>query len=129
MAEVSEEEFLQHFGVPGMKWGKRSASSGPAPTRGERRAARIDASAARGEARIQRNHGSATRSQFASVGKQIIADVLLGAGAQKIGSLSGNPKVAAGANIVAGIISTAHFVKNLRDIQDVSNASRARINR
>ena len=111
---ATEEEvgdFLQHYGVRGMHWGKRKQ-------------ARVTEREGRGDIRIARSGGSTAKASWKVVGRQVLTDALLNVGVNVVGKLSGSPSTVQGAAAVAGLVSLGTSIKSINDLVDINAAKR-----
>ncbi len=104
------DDFLAHYGVPGMKWGKRKASAGPVDKQGNLKApshARTLLLGVAGNSK-KRYTDPAALAKRTQAGKNMRRGLMLSIGAvavNTIGGASSNPSVKAGAEVVGSLLS------------------------
>lgn len=111
------DEFLEHFGVKGMKWGQTRKM-----IKAEKKAAFKSQQLIRGKSILAKNKGNATIATAKLIGKQLGTEVLAGAGAMAVNKLSTNTSVRTGAAIAAKSTSYAMLYSNVRDAQAIRAA-------
>lgn len=111
------DEFLEHYGVPGMKWGRRKAGETPE----SRRAANRNTLKEFGQDRLARNGGSRGKAVAKSIGKMAGVNMAVNT---LVGSLPAGP-VRTGGIIVGSLIQLGSMGKGINEIRAVNEARRA----
>lgn len=113
---MSDNE-LQHFGVPGMKWGRRKGGSGGStgPTGKQvRKAAAVQ--------RIDNSGGSKFKAAAKETGKAWAKSFAAQAGAMAVGKLTGSPALGRGAQLAANAISADVSIRNMNRVYNIVKA-------
>lgn len=114
-------ETLTHYGVPGMRWGKRK----PGESKSDRKQANRATLKAHGEGRLAKSGGSAAKANTKSIGKMLLTNMVSNMGGNAVINLSkGNPSVALGVGIVSGIVQGVAIGKTVNEIRSVNEANR-----
>lgn len=113
---------LSHYGVKGMKWGRRKDRKYLNANRTKRGQMRREDSAKRGDD-IVKHYGSARRAKLTILGKGITAQAVVNIGTNMIAKASGDPAVVAGANLIGGLANAGILGVSLINYRDVRNAS------
>lgn len=107
------DNFLEHYGVKGMKWGKRN------------RVANREILRKAGHERLANSGGSAVKANWKSVGKAAAVNAVTNVGGTAIIQLSrGNPTVRTGVTLIAGAIQIGAMAKSINEIRAVNEAQR-----
>lgn len=96
------DDFLAHFGVRGMKWGRRKQ-------------ARVINREAQGKKAVDRSGGSVKKAAWKIVGQQFATELLLGAGNAVVASTLSKsaPAVALGYGAVSNLVGMGTTVYNI----------------
>lgn len=117
------DNFLEHYGVKGMRWGVMKSTE----TRANRKKANRKTLEKAGERRLKDNDGSRGKAISKSIGKSLSVNLVTNMGARAVTSAFGNnPSVALGASAVALVIQGVAIGKTVNEIRAVNEASRAR---
>ena len=103
---------LRHYGVPGMRWGKRKGST----LTGK------DARRESAQMRIAASGGSKKKAAASEAGRTFVKALALGAAGQIVANLSGSPAVAKGAVAAVNIIATADQVRAANRVYNIAKA-------
>jgi hypothetical protein len=122
---------LAHYGVPGMKWGRRAASSAATGVKNtaarassgfkEGRAQGIQAHAKASDARLAKNGEFGSNARI--VGKTLVNNGLIKVGGSIATQVARTPKAKAGLRAATTILQVANTVKGIRDVVGVEKAS------
>jgi hypothetical protein len=114
--EVDDE--IKHYGVPGMKWGKRKNGTDVS----EKKLAKMNRQADRGDARIAKA-GSRRGAVGKVIGREIGTQILINVGAYGVNQLAkNNPSVRLGTSIVSNLAAIGSMAKSTSDIIDINQA-------
>lgn len=101
------DTFFAHYGVRGMKWGKRKQ-------------ARVTLREARGAALVEKANGKTGRAVAVSLGKDFLTKWAVNSGTFLVTTLAkDNPIVRQGAGVVGTILNVATTVKTTNDLVDI----------
>jgi hypothetical protein len=111
------DEFLAHYGVPGMKWGKRKAGE----TKASRKAANRKTLKEFGDKRLAVNGGSSKKAIAKSVGKMAGVNFA-------VNTLVANippGKVKLGVAAVGTVVQLGSMAKGINEIRAINESRRA----
>jgi len=108
---------LTHYGVPGMKWGKRKAGAYVDKVRSQNAVARE-----KNVARIQRSGGSKKKAAAKVLGRTAAINVVTNVGLLTVLSVSSNPATRNGARLAARAIGGANTAVAIRDLYQTAKA-------
>ena len=126
-----DRDFLQHYGVKGMKWGVRRSqaqldrNAGRKPSRRERRRSRSQAQVSRNSAtRSQKSRKRrATGRNLAVQAGKMAATRIVGKKASSMASWGmGNRTLAMGASVATDILSAKILVNTIQNQRDINRA-------
>ena len=101
------DNFFAHYGVRGMKWGKRKQ-------------ARVTLREARGAALVNKSKGKVGRAVAVSLGKDFLTKGAVNYGSLLVATLAkDNLIVRQGAGVVGSIFNVATTVKTANDLVDI----------
>jgi len=123
-------DYLAHFGVKGMHWGRRKASyndppSGTGAVRMVRSGAPVAAKQTGGAKYLAKNNGSQKKAIAKTVGKAIVINrVIEGPGRMLVNNaLKDHPSAKAGANIALHALSIGSAAYNARKVVQIHKAA------
>lgn len=111
------DDFLEHYGVPGMKWGKRQAGE----TSSDRRNANRKTLKDFGDKRLAANGGSAKKAVAKSVGKMAGVNFAVNS---LVGALPAG-KLKAGAVAVGMVVQLGSMAKGINEIRAINESRRS----
>lgn len=114
--EQDVDDFLAHYGVPGMKWGKRQAGE----TKESRKEANRETLKKFGEGRLAKNNGSGGKAIAKSVGKMAGINFAVNV---LVGALPAGP-VRMGAAAVGTVLQVGSMAKGINEIRAINEARR-----
>lgn len=115
------DDFLAHYGVPGMKWGKRRAGE----TAESRKKDNRKTLKKFGKERLAANGGSKKKAIAKSVGKSLALNFVTNSATMAVSSLApNNPTLRAGVSLAALVIQGVGIGKTVNEIRAVNEASR-----
>lgn len=111
----STDEFLAHYGVAGMKWGRRKAAYNEGGgTRTERHQRESDRRVA---------SDGALKASLKVAGKATVSNLMINAGAAGLSKAVRDPRAKLGIRVLGGIIQVANTASAIRDIHGLDKAA------
>lgn len=110
------EPEIIHYGVPGMKWGKRKAAAGGVE-KADKMPTKLNYALTGRMGKVDSYKDPAARAKRVTAGKTRLVALgasVLGTTAQAIGGASGNPAVKAGAQAVSALLTVTSVGVNAR---------------
>ena len=122
---TATNEYLEHFGVKGMRWGHRKPQEAGSDSSGGK-APRLTGKE-KAQLRIDKYGGSRSKAAWVEVGKFVARGVIMNAGASLAArALPQHATTIAGANAAAGLVNDVVAIKNIIDIKNAGNAAKER---
>lgn len=124
------EDTLAHFGVPGMKWGRRKASYNDTPSgTGARRTGTATAQGpTRGEKYLnsEKNAGSQKKAIAKTIGKTAAINYIANtAGRTAVNlALKNHPSARKGAQVALGLLTVANTANGIQKTASIHNAAK-----
>lgn len=111
------DKFLEHYGVPGMKWGRRKAGESQVDRRNANRKTLKDF----GDDRLAANNGSRKKAVAKSIGKMVGVNIAVNT---LIGSIPAGP-VRNGVAVVGTLVQLGSMGKGINEIRAVNESRRS----
>lgn len=112
------DEFLAHYGVPGMRWGRRTGE-----TRADVREANRKTLNEAGQERLKNSGGSAAKANWKSIGKLALTNVVTNLGATAINTVAkNNPAVVAGTTVIGTVLQGVALGKTINEVRATQTA-------